>query len=228
MILEQGITYIEQLTGADITEIKTYFNEIRANIKFHGQYKEKQTFFVSNSYSGWYPGIGTILGEILYVICRKLRPDKVVETGVAGGMSSSYILCALEENNHGQLYSIDLPWGEGISYFSKDEQKQANKKQSGWLIPDYLKSRWYLKLGSSSERLPSLLRQLGQIGIFLHDSEHSYKNMLFEFQVAWDSLSAGGLLLSHNIDMSDAFGDFTRNVGSIGHSYNNMGGMVKL
>jgi len=62
----------------------------------------------------------------------------MVETGVFSGVSSSYILCAMEANKRGQLYSIDLPqWHEG---------------KSGWVIPDYLRHRWHLIQGKSSEK----------------------------------------------------------------------------
>lgn len=47
--------------------------------------------------------------ETLYTIIRIRKPDIVVETGVAQGVSSTFILQALEDNGRGQLYSIDLP-----------------------------------------------------------------------------------------------------------------------
>jgi len=43
----------------------------------------------------------------IYGLCKIMKPDVVVETGVAYGQSSSYILQALKENNNGILYSID-------------------------------------------------------------------------------------------------------------------------
>jgi hypothetical protein len=46
---------------------------------------------------------------MLYAIVRAYKPDIVVETGVARGASSSFILCAMHENGKGHLYSIDLP-----------------------------------------------------------------------------------------------------------------------
>ena len=136
-----------------------------------------------------------------------------METGVASGVSSSYILCALDQNNRGQLYSIDLPgWQEN---------------ESGWMIPNYLRHRWQLILGRSSEELAPLLQKVVEIDIFLHDSDHSYQNMLWEFKTAWTCLKAGGLLLSHNIDYNDAFSDFYQSQGVKGYSLNNMGGVVK-
>jgi len=70
-------------------------------------------------------------------------------------------------------------------------------------------------------------KNVGEIDIFLHDSDHSYQNMLWEFQTAWKYLKAGGLLLSHNIDANDAFSDFCQDCGIKRHSLTNMGGIVK-
>ena len=44
---------------------------------------------------------------LLYYVCKIIKPEKIVETGVANGKSTSYILQALNENNKGTLYSID-------------------------------------------------------------------------------------------------------------------------
>jgi predicted O-methyltransferase YrrM len=206
-------SFIRNLTGASGAEIQEYVAEVRGNHDFHNAIEENQRVFVRRRYPSWDFSIGTTLGVVLYAICRRQKPDVVVETGVASGMSSSYILCALEQNKHGQLYSIDLPsWREN---------------QSGWMIPDYLRRRWHLILGKSSETLVPLLKKVGEINIFLHDSEHSYQNMLWEFQTAWMYLKVGGLLLSHNIDVNDAFSDFCQDYGVKGYTLTNMGGMVK-
>ena len=95
------------------------------------------------------------------------------------------------------------------------------------MIPNYLRNRWHLILGRSSEQLTQLLKKVVEIDIFLHDSEHSYQNMLWEYRIAWTYLKAGGLLLSHNIDTNDAFSDFCQERGVKGYSLTNMGGMVK-
>jgi predicted O-methyltransferase YrrM len=81
--------------------------------------------------------------------------------------------------------------------------------------------------GKSSVKLVPLLKKLARIDIFLHDSEHSYQNMLWEFQTAWSYLKSGGLLLAHNIDTNDAFSDFGQDHRLKGHLVTNMGGMVK-
>jgi hypothetical protein len=43
--------------------------------------------------------------------------------------------------------------------------------------------------------------------VFFHDSDHSYENMLFEFNWAWDNLQAA-VIISDDIDGNDAFYNF--------------------
>ena len=205
--------FVINLTRTDYSEIQRYNSEIISNAEFHNQLEDNKTNYKRRGLSSWGWGIGTTLGIVLYTICRTLRPCIVVETGVASGVSSSYILCGLEENKHGTLHSIDLSWREG---------------QSGWIIPDYLRHRWQLILGRSSDRLSPLLEKLGTIDVFLHDSEHSYQNMLWEYQTVWAYLRTGGLLLSHNIDSNDAFSDFCRSVKYRGYILGDLGGVVKV
>jgi len=134
--------------------------------------------------------------SLLYLICKILKPEKVVETGVAYGSSCSYILQALHENNYGKLYSIDYsfrPW--------------ESKQMIGSMIPDYLRSRWNLVYGIASKKLKPLLDSLGQIDIFIHDSAHSYNNMMFEYNTSWPFIKKDGLLISD--DVNNAFHDFS-------------------
>ncbi len=225
--------FIKNMTNADAAEIQKYITEIELNREFHNRLEENRSNFGRRRHFSWGLGIGTTLGMVLYALCRRQKPDIVVETGVASGMSSSYILCALQKTEHGELYSIDLPWPETITYPGRYFMSAhvstvvPREKQSGWIIPDYLRHRWQIIQGRSSEKLAPLLEKVGTVDIFLHDSEHSYQNMLWEFQTAWAHLKAGGLLLSHNIDTNNAFSDFCQSLGVKGYSLTNMGGIVK-
>ena len=137
-------------------------------------------------------------GVLLYLICKILRPEKVVETGVAYGLSSSYILQALHENNYGELYSIDYafrPW--------------ESKQMLGAMIPDNLRDRWKLIYGMASKKLKPLLDSIKPIDIFIHDSAHTYSNQIFEYQSSWDFIRDGGLLISDDITFNNAFYDFS-------------------
>src|SRR5579859_763127 len=49
------------------------------------------------------------LARTCYVVCRILQPAVVLETGVAYGVTSAFLLQALHVNQNGKLLSIDLP-----------------------------------------------------------------------------------------------------------------------
>jgi predicted O-methyltransferase YrrM len=133
------------------------------------------------------------LARCVYVLCRASNPTTVVETGVAYGLSSAFILKALEQNDHGTLYSVDLPPpGRGADDYL------------GILIPDALKPRWQFRRGASQRRLPGVLSQ-GEVDIFLHDSLHTYRNMQREFAIAWPHLKTGGVIISDDVDGNRAF-----------------------
>lgn len=135
------------------------------------------------------------LADFCYVICRALRPRVVVETGVGSGVTTSFILQALAANNEGHLWSIDLP-PIGAEQFA------------GSFVPQTLRNRWTMLRGRSRDLLPRLLADLPAPDVFLHDSLHTTRNMMFEFQAAWDKMHAGGVLLSDDIHMSKAFARF--------------------
>lgn len=202
--------FVAGVAGTSESEVRHYAEEIQNNRRFHEAMESKR----------WSPEgrrfpqacVNDEVGAILYSICRTVRPDNVVETGVASGVSTSYLLCALEENGHGRLHSIDYPTFE---------------PDTGWIVPDYLKYRWDLLVGRSSARLEPLLDRLESIAVFFHDSEHTYENMMWEYETAWTHLLPGGILLSHNIDFTDAFPDFCEKMGVRSWVYQNLGGVMK-
>ena len=73
--------------------------------------------------------------HVLYCLATHLRAERVVETGVARGVSSRLLLGALERQGHGHLWSIDLP-----------PLADELDDQSGLLVPGRLRHRWtYLR-----------------------------------------------------------------------------------
>jgi len=221
--LEQAlVTFIKQLTGAPPEEIREYLLEIRSDREFHEEMERNWRMFSQQSSIWWAPGVSATLGMTLYVLCRELQPSNVVETGVSSGVSSSYILRALAKSRHGELHSIDLPQEEYSASNSNDSEPQT-----GWLIPDYLRDRWHLISGKSSDKLKPVLENLQVIDVFMHDSEHTYRNMMWEYLTAWHFLKVGGVLVSHNIDMNNAFPDFCRKIKDRGCLFNGMGGVAK-
>jgi len=131
------------------------------------------------------------LARFAYLICRLIEPEIVIETGVAYGVTSAFILKAMEVNQRGTLYSIDLP-----ASVHSDAARYV-----GYLIPDDLRSRWKLTIGASRRVLRPLLKQVGQPDIFLHDSLHTERNMRFEF----DSITQPRVILSDDVEGNAAF-----------------------
>ncbi len=130
---------------------------------------------------------------ILYVCCRLLKPKVVVETGVANGLSSFYILSALEAEKVGKLFSIDLP---------PFEQGQGSP---GSLVPPELRCRWELIIDDSIKGLRRLFMKGMSVDLFLHDSEHTYSHMKSEFDIVWPNLAVGGILLGDDAESNSAF-----------------------
>ena len=136
--------------------------------------------------------------KFLYILCRILKPRNVVETGVAYGLSSSYILKALEKNQFGTLHSIDSifrPW--------------QSESMIGAAIPENLRHRWNFNLGKSTEKLQQVFDELDGVDIFIHDSLHTYKNMMFEFECAGKNLNEQGIIISDDVLGNDAFFNFS-------------------
>ena len=135
---------------------------------------------------------------IWYLLIRKYHLRTIVETGVSMGWSSFMILTALQRENSGKLYSIDIDFSDIV--------KQDGGV--GYLVPDHLKKYWTLKIGDTHKLLKPILSELGQLDMFIHDSDHSYQVMSFEYNLAWEFLSNDGFLCSDDINHSDAFDEF--------------------
>lgn len=154
----------------------------------------------------------------LYAILRRLRPRVAVETGVANGFSTAFALQALAVNGEGELYSIDLPRvlgreEPGKFYEGEGRAGVPEGREAGWLVPEGLRERWTFVRGRSQDELPGLLARLGEIDFFMHDSEHSYECMSFEFHEAWPKLRTGGVLISDDVNANPAFPRFAEEHG---------------
>ncbi|MBI3999920.1 MAG: class I SAM-dependent methyltransferase [Candidatus Omnitrophica bacterium] len=174
-------------------------------------------------------------------LIRLMKPEVVVETGVAHGSSSAVILEALYENGRGTLYSIDLPvfkgqdgklkpWLRGYSFKAEDVSTVRDLDQVGWLVPSDLRDQWKLVLGDSLTELPKLLPTLPEVNLFLHDSLHHYEHMTQEFELIWPCLTNGGFLLADDIFLKRhlAVPDFANRHGGQAKNYLQLGMVRKL
>lgn len=171
-----------------------------------------QAAYEPYEFSGGRVGGWTGLKEVvLYLVVRGMRPDVIVETGVAQGVSSSFILSALDENGKGRLHSIDLPHFKDSISRMQERRRAADRVYvrrdlgTGWLVPEELRTKWTLTLDSSKNVLPGVK---DSVDLFFHDSSHTYENMTFEFEWAQEHTRRGSVLVSDDIDRNTAFSDF--------------------
>jgi predicted O-methyltransferase YrrM len=142
--------------------------------------------------------MGALDCATLYGLTRWLRPSVVVESGGFIGMSSAFILKAFadEELGTAKLYSIEL----------------SDDCEQGALIPGALRSAAsFIAMRGRIEDLLKRSQLPPSIDMFLHDSSHSYRHMLWEFRQFWPRLRDGGLLVSHDVQMNAAFPEFMAN-----------------
>jgi predicted O-methyltransferase YrrM len=151
------------------------------------------------SYLFWNDGDPAFL-QAIWCLIQRLNAAKVVETGVAHGVTTRIILEAL--NGRGHLWSVDLPpvWAPEVH------------REIGAAVGDRSVDQWSLIFGSSRRRLPRLLPRIAPIDLFIHDSHHSRYNMLFEMKMAWTALRPGGAMIVDDIDLNQAFAEFTQSV----------------
>jgi Methyltransferase domain len=149
------------------------------------------------SFACWNDGDAGFVRAI-WCLVRHLQPRDVIETGVAHGVTSRFILEALERNGSGHLWSIDLP-----------PMEPEWKAQVGMAVDGRLHPRWTYLLGSSRQLLPGLISRLGEIDIFVHDSLHTGRNVRFEMDRAWAVLRPGGAIVVDDIDANPGFHSFT-------------------
>jgi methyltransferase family protein len=161
-----------------------------------GSYEGKGVKLGRGAFGGWGDGDPGLVRAV-WCLTHHLHPAKVVETGVARGITSRFILEALARNGTGHLWSIDLP--------TRDRDLNA---QIGSAVPEGLRNRWTYVRGSSRRRLGGLLSQLDEIDLFIHDSRHTTRNLLFELNHAWGALRPGGALVADDIDLNCGFHSF--------------------
>jgi hypothetical protein len=150
------------------------------------------------TYGGYSDGDPS-LARAAWCSVRHLAPDVVVETGVARGVTSRFVLEALERNGRGHLWSIDLP----------HPFEPGLHDQTGAAVPDKYRERWSYIRGSSRRRLPGLLKELGKVDVFIHDSLHTARNMRFEMDHIGRVLSAGGIMIVDDVH-NQSFREFVR------------------
>ena len=134
----------------------------------------------------------------IYFLTRLLKPEVIVETGVAAGYSSQAFLQALDENGAGELFSSDFP------YFRVADPE----KYIGCLVDDGLKGRWHLLIEGDESNIPKIAAQVKSIDLVHYDSDKSYAGREFAMKHLMPLLSERGVLLMDDLHDNTFFRDF--------------------
>lgn len=151
---------------------------------------------------GEYSDADAAFGAAAWCAVRHLRPTKVLETGVARGVTSRVLLEAMARNGTGHLWSVDLP----------HPFRPELHEETAAAVPMDCRDRWTYVRGSSRRRLPSLVSDLESVDLFVHDSLHTGRNMQFELRTVWPAMHGGGLALVDDVD-NQSFRDFVLEEG---------------
>jgi Methyltransferase domain len=155
--------------------------------------------FGRNTY-GWYADGEGSLCRAVWCAALHTRPEVVIETGVAHGVTSRIVLEALSRNDRGHLWSIDLP-------HPLDHRLHA---ETGVAVTEDCRQRWTYLEGASKDRLPPLVPEVGRVDMFVHDSLHTAKNTLFEMEQAASMMRPGGVMLVDDIKSHVGFATFAK------------------
>ena len=218
------ITFLKKITGVGNREIVGYLNDFHKDENFKTVFSEKLATLEETN-GNW--GDVRFHSLSLYTIIRAIKPDIVVETGVASGKSTAILLLAMEHNKKGKLISIDLPNVNG-QVLEDGAKTSTGKYETGWLVPEYLRKRWALKIGDSVKVLPEVVNNLEKMDIFLHDSLHTYSQVKKELAIIKPKIKEGCVLLCDNINLGAgrAFNDFLDDKNLVGYAYRDFGGAM--
>ena len=136
----------------------------------------------------------------LHALARLLRPRHAVEVGVSSGVSSAYLLHALEMNGRGTLHSVDrpsLPRPRGAGRRpATSSWSLPPGRSSGWAVPPGLRGRWDLRIGDKADVLPRLAHELPSVDLFVYDVPHDDRSTRQEFRALAPLLRAGGVAIA--------------------------------
>ena len=194
--------------------VEGYWNEYFDEVE---KFVEVEKCFGPLSYYDFVAACNLHYNPLFYILTRCLKPELIVETGVASGISSIAWLEAMNKNGIGKLVSFDLPPSVETTDFKLCRDQSWKYRPpgttSGWAVPDSLRDRWTLILGNSLEEMPKRLPELGLIDIFFHDSLHTYEHMAGEFTIVKSLVRQGGIVIADDAAYTKAFRELAEKLG---------------
>ncbi len=178
---------------------------------------EKLHFYVQEIAKSVDPNLNLYLPyhTYLYLLCRILKPNLVVETGVERGSSTFVILKALQTNGYGKLTSVEL--AKRVYIAPRFSVPMALVIREAEKNKDISLENWDLHFGNSLEVLPKLQDEHhGKVDIFVHGSDHCYEVQKAELMVADELVPRNGFIVVDRPDyngfkaVKEAFFDRTK------------------
>ena len=135
---------------------------------------------------------------LLYFISRYIKPESILETGVAAGFSSFSFLEAIKDNKKGRLYSSDFP------YFRLDNPE----KYIGIVVPDKLKDKWDLLIEGDTVNVPEFNKKIKKFDLIHYDSDKSYSGRLNFIKMIKLNTDKDTIILMDDIQDNSFFHDY--------------------
>lgn len=120
----------------------------------------------------------------------RTQPETVIETGTRYGLSSFAACSALGFGRRGHVWTCD------VMYPNHNTAQMEIKK----LLDVDFWAGWEYLGEPSARALPTFAKANPVWDVFLHDSDHSAKNMAWELDFAWEHIPAGGLMIVDDYD----------------------------
>jgi Methyltransferase domain len=169
-------SWVAKLSGRSLSVAKSAVEEARADRRLFAHLAREHSRAGRSSY------IEIDAPLELHAIARLLQPEHVVEVGVSSGVSSAYLLAALERNRRGTLHSVDLPASPSRSANGRGASWSLPPgKCSGWAVPPRLRRGWDLRLGDKADVVPQLARELPRVDLVVYDVPHNEADLVREF-----------------------------------------------
>ena len=198
--------WISKVTGVSPAEAASAFDGL-AGYRAEAAEMAKRIAATGRSYYAQFPA-----PLELYALVRLTRPRRLVESGVSSGVSSTFILMGTNSNHRGTLHSIDYPVLRTVRGGGAPWALPAGMG-TGWAVPRLLRRRWDLRLGRSEDLLPPLLKELGGLDFYCHDSPVDHRHFQFEMRTISRCLAPGSVVVADNTDW-ESFASAARSLGA--------------
>lgn len=186
---DQLCWFVSAITGAQIGQVRAWMRELEDNNELAAGMTRRLSSNPRRRICATEPHWARRFGW--YAVVRATQPDHVVETGTHLGLGSCVIAAALLRNGHGRLTTIDID------------------PDAGYLIGEPWASVIDRRAGSSVD----MLAAMHDVGMFLHDSLHTYDYETAELAAIEPNLRPDAIVLSDNAHDSAALSDWAERSG---------------